>query len=58
MSRNDGAWTEWLAVANASSLSREDADTLCSLAADLRVTQTVDGAKGIDCMIANSVVHG
>jgi hypothetical protein len=27
-------------------LSREDAYTLCSLAADLRVTQTVNGSKG------------
>jgi acetamidase/formamidase len=38
-------------------LSREDAYTLCSLAADLRVTQTVNGSKGIHCMIAKSVVH-
>ena len=38
--------------------SREDAYTLCSLAADLRVTQTVNGSKGIHCMIAKSVVHG
>ena len=39
-------------------LSREDAYTLCSLAADLRVTQTVNGAKGIHCMIAKAIVHG
>ena len=39
-------------------LSREDAYTLCSLAADLRVTQTVNGSKGIYCMIAKSVAHG
>jgi len=39
-------------------LSREDAYTLCSLAADLRVTQTVNGSKGIHCMIARSAVHG
>jgi len=39
-------------------LSREDAYTLCSLAADLRVTQTVNGSKGIHCMIAKDVVHG
>ena len=32
-------------------LSREDAYTLCSLAADLRVTQAVNGQKGIHCMI-------
>jgi acetamidase/formamidase len=38
-------------------LSREDAYTLCSLAADLRVTQTVNGSKGIHCMIAKSIVH-
>jgi acetamidase/formamidase len=39
-------------------LTREDAYTLCSLAADLRVTQTVNGSKGIHCMIAKSIVHG
>ena len=33
-------------------LSSEDAYTLCSLAADLRVTQTVNGSKGVHCMIA------
>ena len=38
-------------------LSREDAYTLCSLAADLRVTQTVNGSKGIHCMIEKTVVH-
>ncbi len=35
-------------------LSREDAYTLCSLAADLRVTQTVNVSKGIHCMIAKT----
>lgn len=39
-------------------LSREDAYTLCSLAADLRVTQAVNVWKGIHCMIAKSAVHG
>jgi len=39
-------------------LSREDAYTLCSLAGDLRVTQTVNGSKGIHCMIAKAIVHG
>ena len=38
-------------------LSAEDAYTLCSLAADLRVTQTVNGSKGVHCMIARSLVH-
>ena len=28
------------------------------LAADLRVTQTVNGSKGIHCMIAKTIVHG
>ena len=39
-------------------ISREDAYTLCSLAADLRVTQTVNGSKGIHVMLAKSAVHG
>ena len=39
-------------------LSREEAYTLCSLAADLRVTQTVNGSKGIHCMIEKAIVHG
>lgn len=37
-------------------LKREDAYTLCSLAADLRVTQTVNGSKGVHCMIAKALV--
>ena len=37
-------------------LSAEDAYSLCSLAADLRVTQTVNGSKGIHCMIQKSLV--
>jgi acetamidase/formamidase len=32
-------------------LAASDTYTLCSLAADLRVTQTVDGNKGIHCVI-------
>lgn len=39
-------------------LSREDAYMLCSLAADLRITQTVNGAKGVHCMLAKSALHG
>lgn len=35
-------------------LSPQDAHTLCSIAADLRVTQTVDGNKGIHCVLAKS----
>ena len=37
-------------------LSREDAYTLCSLAADLRVTQVVNGAKGIHVMLEKSLL--
>jgi acetamidase/formamidase len=37
-------------------ISREDAYTLCSLAADLRVTQVVNGAKGIHCMIEKKLL--
>ena len=33
------------------SLSAEDAYTLCSLAADLRITQLVDGNKGVHAML-------
>ena len=35
-------------------LSREDAYTLCSLAADLRITQIVNGSKGSHMMIEKS----
>ena len=37
-------------------LSREDAYTLCSLAADLRVTQLVDVYKGIHVMLPKSAL--
>lgn len=37
-----------------SGLSAQDAYTLCSIAADLRVTQMVDGNKGIHCMLAKA----
>ena len=36
-------------------LSRDDAYTLCSLAADLHVTQAVDQTKGVHAMIAKSI---
>ena len=32
-------------------ISREDAYTLCSLAADLRITQVVNGSKGVHVML-------
>ena len=37
-------------------ISREDAYTLCSLAADLRVTQVVNGSKGIHVMIEKALL--
>lgn len=37
-----------------SGLSAQDAYTLCSLAADLRVTQMVDGNKGVHCVLAKA----
>jgi acetamidase/formamidase len=37
-------------------LSREDAYVLCSVALDLRVTQIVDGTKGIHGMLAKSIL--
>ncbi len=38
-------------------LSREDAYTLCSLAGDLRITQTVNGCKGVHMMMAKTLVE-
>ena len=36
-------------------LSRDDAYMLCSLSADLRVTQAVDATKGVHAMIAKAI---
>ena len=36
-------------------LARDEAYMLCSLAVDLRVTQLVDGTKGVHAMIAKSI---
>ena len=41
-----------------SNLSAEDAYTLCSLAADLRVTQIVNQHNGVHVMLAKSALHG
>jgi acetamidase/formamidase len=38
-------------------MSREDAYTLCSLAVDLRVTQIVNGVKGVHAMLAKSLLE-
>ena len=45
-------------ICERTNLSKEDAYTLCSVAADLHVTQTVNGSKGIHCMIEKAIVHG
>jgi acetamidase/formamidase len=37
-------------------LSKTDAYTLCSLAADLRVSQMVNMAKGAHCMLPKSIL--
>lgn len=37
-------------------MAPEDAYSLCSLAADLRITQVVNQTKGVHCMIARSVL--
>ena len=37
-------------------LSREDAYTLCSLAADFRITQTVNGHRGVHGMLRKSLL--
>jgi acetamidase/formamidase len=42
-------------LASEKGLSRDEAYLLCSLAADLRVTQLVDGTKGIHAMLPKSI---
>ncbi|HXE86845.1 MAG TPA: acetamidase/formamidase family protein [Hyphomicrobiaceae bacterium] len=44
-------------ICERTNLSREDAYTLCSLAADLHVTQTVNGSKGIHVMLKKSLLR-
>jgi len=36
-------------------MSRDDAYTLCSLAVDLRVTQIVNGVKGVHAMLPKAL---
>ena len=45
-------------ICRRTNLSREQAYTLCSLAADLRVTQVVNGNKGIHVMLDEEVSGG
>ena len=52
-----GALREMIAfLVKAKGLSREDAYMLCSIAVDLRVTQLVDGNKGIHAMLPKDVL--
>jgi acetamidase/formamidase len=37
------------------SMTQDEAYMLCSLAADLRVTQVVDATKGVHVMLAKSI---
>jgi acetamidase/formamidase len=43
-------------IGEQSGLSAQDAYTLCSLCADLRVTQMVDGNKGIHCVLSKNAL--
>ena len=45
-------------ICDRTNLSREEAYTLCSLAADMRVSQTVNVHKGIHVMLPKSALHG
>ena len=53
----DGGFRDTDGVAK-TGLPAADAYMLCSLQADLHVTQTVDGNKGIHCMIAKKIIGG
>ena len=44
-------------ITEKTNLSKEEAYTLCSIAADLHVTQTVNGSKGIHVMLAKSLLQ-
>ena len=39
-------------------LKAEDAYMLCSLKGDLHITQTVDGNKGVHCMMEKALIGG
>jgi acetamidase/formamidase len=42
-------------ISTAKGLERDDAYMLCSVAVDFRVTQVVDGTKGVHAMIPKSI---
>ena len=37
-------------------MSKDDAYTLCSLAVDLRITQIVNGVKGVHAMLPKEIL--
>ena len=43
-------------IESLSGLSREDAYTLCSLTADMRITQLVDGNKSVHSVLPNAAL--
>jgi acetamidase/formamidase len=43
-------------IVETAGLSREDAYSLCSLACDMRITQLVNGEKGVHAMLAKSAL--
>jgi acetamidase/formamidase len=45
-------------ISAATTLAAEDAYMLCSLACDMRITQLVDGNKGVHAMVAKSLLEG
>lgn len=47
-----------LHITRRTSLTREEAYMLCSLAGDLHVTQTVDGNKGVHVMLRKALLKG
>ncbi|MEQ9642019.1 MAG: acetamidase/formamidase family protein [Alphaproteobacteria bacterium] len=44
-------------ITSRTNLSREDAYTLCSLAADMRITQLVNGNKGVHCVLKKELLQ-
>jgi len=48
----------FLLITAKTGLKPEDAYMLCSLKGDLHITQTVDGNKGVHCMMEKSMIGG
>jgi acetamidase/formamidase len=52
------ALREMIALLGEHGLSREDAYTLCSLAVDFRITQTVNVHRGVHAMLRKTLLPG